>query len=89
MEFDARRANEDSVSNLLADLAEALRNGGIDTVPDGWQTAQQYAAEARLSLQRCHALLQHGIRAGLVETQKFRIQTGGRVYPVPHYRRRT
>lgn len=86
MEFDARRADEDSMSNLLADLAEALRNGGIDTVPEGWQTAQQYAAEARLSLQRCHAILQQGINAGMVETKKFRIKTGERVYPVPHYR---
>lgn len=74
--------------NLLAELAEAIANGGVEEVPDGWQTAQQLADESGKSLARTSEVLRQAIRAGLVEVRTFRIRAGNKVYPVPHYRRK-
>lgn len=75
------------MANLLAELAEALANGGVEEVPAGWQTAQQLADECGKSLPRTSEILRSGMRAGLVEVRTFRIRAGNKVYPVPHYRR--
>lgn len=76
------------MANLLAELVEALASGGIEEVPDGWQTAQQLCDETGKSLPRVSEILRTGVRAGLVEVRTFRIRAGNKVYPVPHYRRK-
>ncbi|NBW07796.1 MAG: hypothetical protein EBR82_07195 [Caulobacteraceae bacterium] len=73
--------------SFLKELATALQNGGLDEVPDGWETAERHAAEAGLSTPRTAEILKRGVSAGLVEVKKFRIMAGGRPYPVPHYRK--
>lgn len=77
------------MANLLAELVEAIANGGVEQVPAGWQTAQQLADECGNSLRRTREILRAGMRAGLVEVRTFRIRTSGKVYPVPHYRKKT
>lgn len=76
------------MADLLKHLVEALANGGIEEVPAGWQTAQQIANESGKSLQRTSAVLRAAVRADLVEVRAFRIRTSGKVYPVPHYRKK-
>lgn len=76
------------MASLLAELAQAIANGGVEQVPAGWQTAQQLADECGKSLPRTSEILRAGMRAGLVEVRTFRIRAGNKVYPVPHYRRK-
>lgn len=76
------------MADLLKHLIEALANGGIDKVPAGWQTAQQIASQSGKGLSRTKEVLREAVRADLVEARSFRIRTGGKVYPVPHYRKK-
>lgn len=77
------------MADLLKHLIQALANGGIDKVPAGWQTAQQIANESGKSLSRVKEVLRAAMRDDLIEIRSFRVRTGGRVYPVPHYRKKT
>lgn len=87
MEHDAKRATGADVTSAIHDLIAALADGGVETVPAGWQTAQQLANECGKSLARTSEILRAGMRAGMVEVRTFRIRAGNKVYPVPHYRR--
>jgi hypothetical protein len=75
------------MANLLQQLAKAIEDRGIETVPKGWMTVEQYAAESSMSRQSAARILRDAKRAGLVECRPFRIRSGHRVYPVPHYRK--
>jgi len=74
------------MANLLADLARALAEGGIETPPADFQTTAEHAAAAGLSVPLAGKILRCGVLAGKVERRNFRIRNGGRVVPVPHYR---
>jgi len=76
------------MANLLAELVRALEDGGIEEVPAGWRTARDIAEESGKSLARASEILRDAVERGLVEVKVFRIRTGGKVYPVPHYRRK-
>jgi hypothetical protein len=76
------------MADLLKHLIQALANGGIEDPPAGWQTAQQIADESRKSLSRTKELLRAAVRADLIEVRSFRIRTGNKLYPVPHYRKK-
>lgn len=72
--------------NLLAALAAALADGGVETPPDDFRTTAEHAEAAGLSIPQAGKILRAGVLAGKVERQTFRIRNGGRVVPVPHYR---
>jgi hypothetical protein len=74
------------MANLLADLAAALANGGIETPPADYLTTIQHAEAAGLSVQQTSKILKAGVAAGKVDRRNFRVQNGARVVPVPHYR---
>ena len=74
------------MANLLADLARALAEGGIETPPADFQTTAEHAAAAGLSVPQAGKILRCGVLAGKVERRNIRIRNGGRVEPVPHYR---
>lgn len=74
------------MANLLADLAAALADGGIETPPEGFLTTIQHAEAAGLSVQQTSKIIKAGVLAGKVERRNFRVRTGARVAPVPHYR---
>lgn len=75
------------MANLLADLAAALASDGIEEVPEGWQTARQLAEESGFGQAQTQRILSMSLAAGRMERRVFRIHTGTRVYPTPHYRR--
>lgn len=71
-------------SPLLAALRRLQQP--IDTVPPGWHTVVEWAAAWGLARAQTNRLLREGEQAGLLERRTFRIDSGSRVYPVPHYR---
>ena len=74
------------MANLLADLAAALADGGVEKPPEGWRTAREMAANEGRSVPYAQKLIQRGIAAGKVEMRAFRVRNAGRVSAIPHYR---
>jgi hypothetical protein len=74
------------MANLLADLAATLAAGGIETPGEGWKTSEAWGEECGVCRDYALKILRRGIKAGKVELRKFRIMSGGRPTPVPHYR---
>lgn len=73
-------------SDLLGRLRKAL-NQEVESVPPGWKTANQLCVEWDLQTAQVLKLLRAGIKKGIIETQKFRIECPSRMsYPIPHYR---
>ena len=72
--------------NLLARLAAALDDKAAEAVPEGWQTMAQLSAACGKSIPRTSEVIRRAVAAGLVEVRAFRIKSGGKIYPVPHYR---
>lgn len=54
-----------------------------EQVPADWHTVRQIAEQTGYSIPHVSHLLR---RSADVETRKFRIRTGERIIPVPHYR---
>jgi hypothetical protein len=71
------------VPDLRADAARKP-----DKVPPKWYTVRDHAAAHDLSIPQTSQLLRDCVRAGLYEVKKFRIHTGSKLYPVPHYRKK-
>lgn len=57
-----------------------------DEVPAGWVTAKALGEMLQKSQTRISEMLQKAIRQGKCERKKFRIENGGTVRPVPHYK---
>tara|TARA_B100001123_G_C15083587_1_gene936714 strand:+ start:459 stop:644 length:186 start_codon:yes stop_codon:yes gene_type:complete len=56
-----------------------------DPGPD-WKTTTQIADEMGTSVSHASNKIRIAVRAGGVEMRKFLIDTGSKIYPVPHYR---
>jgi len=74
------------MANLLADLAAAIAAGGIETPGVEWKTSEAWAEECNMCRDHALRILRRGIKSGKVEARKFRVMSGGRPAPVPHYR---
>lgn len=92
--MDATRMSEDndqydepaaSCNALMARAMEAMRSG-VDAVPRGFLTVQQYADHFRISRQTAQRQLRAGHERGTIERRAFRITTGSVCRPVPHFR---
>jgi hypothetical protein len=57
-----------------------------DTIPEGWQTVRQIAAELGKSRSQTGKLLSDAIADGRCLRQDFRVNVGGKACPVPHYK---
>mgnify|MGYP006273918491 CR=1 FL=1 len=70
-------------------FAAALANPVTDKIPPGWFTAEQWRMKLGLSHGRTRAILHEGVKCGLIEVRKFRVQTNGyKGWPTMHYRRK-
>tara|TARA_R100000808_G_scaffold5213_3_gene16003 strand:+ start:6352 stop:6648 length:297 start_codon:yes stop_codon:yes gene_type:complete len=58
----------------------------VDEVPEGWVTVKYLAKEMGRSEVNIRNKLRKTIEAGKVSVKKFRINVGGRVMYVPHYK---
>ena len=74
------------MANLLADLAAALAAGGLEIPGAEWKTSETWAEECGFHRDYALKILRRGIKAGKIEARKFRVMSGGRPAPVPHYR---
>lgn len=76
-----------SFAEAFGNLQREL-NGEPDVVPAGWMTTEQWSVECgNKSVQATRRTIQAAVKAGRMESQKFRIQNGERgLYPAPHYR---
>ncbi len=70
-------------------LLNALRDAVAvkpDKVEKGYMPVSEWAVKIGKSDSRTSKLLSQGIKAGKVELKTFRIYTGRKIYPIPHYR---
>lgn len=67
---------------LLASVSEAPE----DEVPEGWLTVMDMADATGYSTSYTSQRARRLVRSGRMEVRPFRIRSGVRVYPVPHYR---
>lgn len=57
-----------------------------DLVPSEWFTARDMAEYKGIDVREAQRIIRSGLDAKTLETKKFKIATGTRVYPVNHYR---
>lgn len=57
-----------------------------DVVPSEWFTARDMAKHKGVDIREAQRAIRSGLDAKTLETKKFKIATGTRVYPVSHYR---
>jgi hypothetical protein len=57
-----------------------------DEVPPGFKTVAEIANETGKSTSQTTKHLREALKLGLVETRKFNVPAGEKLYPVPHFR---
>jgi predicted transcriptional regulator len=72
-------------NDWLAVLAQASKQIA-DEVPEGFKTVAQIAKETGKSNSQTAKYLREAVNLGLVEDAKFKVATGNKIYPVPHFR---
>ena len=78
------KGNKDNLG-WLEGLRDSVK-GAPDVVPDEWRSTAQCAKDLGLSVSYTSKILRAGIKDGTVETRKFRVNAGTRIYPTPHFR---
>jgi hypothetical protein len=58
----------------------------IDTVPDDWWSAEDYMKANGLSRSSANRHIGALFKKNIIEKKNFRIRSGLRIYPVPHFR---
>lgn len=81
-----RKERKPSQPSEWASLLASALSEGSESPPPGFKTSKQIAAESNRSLSHTIKQLLSLVEAGAVERKEFRISTGKRPYPVPHYR---
>lgn len=68
-------------------LEKLVQSAYVDTVPDEWMTARQFAEKRGRSLQHTQRMLNRAQEKNpeKIATKYFTITTGKRTYPVLHY----
>jgi predicted transcriptional regulator len=72
-------------NDWLAVLSQASKQIA-DEVPEGFKTVAQIAKETGKSNSQTAKYLREAVNLGLVEDAKFKVATGNKIYPVPHFR---
>jgi predicted transcriptional regulator len=71
------------------DWLKVLASAGkrvADEVPPGFKTVAQIAKETGKSNSQTNKHLREAVKLGLVETRKFNVPAGEKLYPTPHFR---
>lgn len=66
--------------------AYAQRKSTPDKVPDDWFTSRQMAKQKKVDVREAQRYIRKLLDDGLIETKKFNVISGTRLYPVTHYR---
>lgn len=76
--------NKDAI-DWIDGLAQGLGREG-DEVPEGWLNARQIGAKINRSRETAARHARLGVDAGRLKMRKFRIKSGDRILPIPHYK---
>lgn len=68
------------------ELLRAELAGDEETPEVGYFTVEQWALKVGKSSSQTSTLLRKFVQAGRADRRKYRIKTGDKVYPVPHYK---
>lgn len=78
--------NKDTVApSWIAGLREHMSTG-VEEVPSGWMSMREVSKLMGYSESHTRKAIHKAVEAGSWERKSFRIRTGARIYPVPHYR---
>jgi len=84
---DGKRLANAPLNPALAQLLGRLRDGGVEAVPEGWQTVTALATQWGISTPTARYHLRRLLAAGLAEVREYRIPSGNMaVASVHHYR---
>ena len=76
----------------VEEMLRSLEDSKIDEPDNGFRTIKDWHEDEKrengcnTSLHTFRSQIRALVSAGMVETKKFRIKSGQRIYPVPHYR---
>jgi hypothetical protein len=77
----------ENYSEIEAAFNAYKRNRTIpDKVKKGWFTTRDMAFQQRIGIRAAQVIIRDLFDRGAVETKKFMIETGTRLYPVVHYK---
>lgn len=79
------------MNKKLRDIAQAIQEYTknkviLDEVPEEWWTAEDYMRANNISKSTAHRHINALYRKGTIERRNFKIRSGLRIYPVPHFR---
>lgn len=77
-----------TLSAIDAALADLDEKGTADSVPAEWKTVDEWSRLQNKSNTTTSRKLRKLVNDGRWEQKLFRISTGERIYPVPHYRKK-
>ena len=72
--------------NEWADLISKHSTRNVETPEKGYKTAQQLSREWGLKTARTGHILKELEEEKKIQVKTFRIKTGNKTYPVPHYK---
>jgi len=75
-----------STKDLLLRMQAELTNSSVEPVPSDWLTTNQMAKEMGQPVSTISHFITSAVRAGKMETKRFRITSHGNVRSTPHYR---
>jgi len=78
--------NLKDAANRLLDALKAESYKSVEVVPKGWFTSAQLASQLGIKTNWMNSNLRILIEAGKYESKLFRIKSGSRIFPIPHYR---
>ena len=62
-----------------------LRLNEVEKVPEGYRTTLQWQKLWKLARSQTNQIISAAVRKKWMTRRVFRVVSGGRVYPVPHY----
>lgn len=72
--------------NAWSKAWQEAMNGECDKVPKGWKTRSEIERIWGVGQAQAVRRLKDLIESGGIDVMPFRINTGAKVYPVPHYK---
>ena len=74
---------EHKLFNTLKDLQEELHNYDV---PEGWKSTEQLASEWGVSKTTASRLIKKGLKAGILEHEKFLVKSPIRQHRLSHFK---
>lgn len=73
-------------ANEWADIISEHSHLDVETPTKGYKTARELCVEWNLQIAQTNRIICEMMEKKKIERRKFRIKTGHKTYPVPHYK---